>query len=466
MKTFPTLLLAAALGCTGFASGYWAGHRLPASGSAPATKSPKNVRGVFRAILIAGSADEKVDWHTLLKSTNAVDPNLLKAWARNLSVADITATLQDLRMEPPNQRRDDLMGALYDAWAEQEPKSFLATASEISIPRLRENGINSALKTWAQDDPTSALQWVKDHPGTASAAAERERYAAAIAGYAENDPLAAVAAVGALSDTNPRERDLKSAATKALADALAEQGRFIQAASFFGHLPEGSTRDEAYAQLAKRWSESAPLDAASWVESLRDEPQLKSAMGVEIAKTWAGFDPAAAASWAAKIELTPPSVDSPTANATDGQLLATAVRAWTDYDLDSVGEFLNQLPNSAAKDPSVAIFALRASQESPEEVFPWVNTISDEPLRLRITAAVALQWMQQDQAGFKKFLADNTVLSESQKEMLVNMPPEALASMSQFNSLLGGGDSAQKLLESSIIKDRDGVNRNVQPPQN
>ncbi len=465
MKTFPSLLLAAALGGLGFAAGYGYGHRPGAPTVATSTGKPKNIRGAYRAILIDGASDAKVDWPTLLKTSNKVDPNLLDAWARNLTPAEIAATLEDLRLEPANQRRDDLMGALYKSWAEQDPKSFLNVTGDIPIPRLREGGITAALKSWAAEDPAGALQWIKDHPGTASAAAERERYAAAIAGYAMNDPLAAVAAVGLLSDTNPRERDLKSTATKALADALAEQGRFVQAASFFSHLPEGTTRDDAYAQLAKRWSETAPLDAANWVEGLQNQPQLKAAMGVEVAKTWAELDPAAAASWAAKIDLTPATPNS-AASTTNGQLLATAVRSWTDYDLDSVGEFLNQLPNSAAKDPSVAIFALRASQENPEDVFPWVNSISDDSLRLRLTAVVALQWMQQDQPGFKKFLGDNTILSEQQKDMLINMPPQALASLAQFNSLLGGGDSAQKVLETAIIKERTESSQNVTTPGN
>ncbi len=143
------------------------------------------------------------------------------------------------------------------------------------------------------------------------------------------------------------------------------------------------------------------------------------------------------------------------------------MRTWTDYDLDSAGQFLNQLPNTPAKDPAVAIFALRASLENPSDVFAWVNTISDESLRMRITGAVALQWMKQDPDGYKQFLGNTTQLSDQQRQMLMNIPPEALGSLAQFNDLLGGGDSAQKILEQSLIKESDGVNHNVnQSPQN
>ncbi|HVU36933.1 MAG TPA: hypothetical protein VHC95_01225 [Opitutales bacterium] len=465
MKIFPTLLLAAGIAGAGFAAGYWAGRR---PGATPATTAvrPKNPSGAFRAILIAGSSAENVDWQTLLKSTNKVDPNLLDAWARSLGQSDILATLQALRLEPANRRRDDLMGALYNAWAEQDPKGFLAARGDVPVPRLREEGVDAALKSWAAQDPKSALDWIKNNPGVASAAAEQERFAAAIAGFAANDPLAAVGLVSSLSDANARDAGLKKAAIKSLADALSDQGQFMQAASFFSHLPAGQTREDAYAQLAQRWSESAPLDAAAWVEGINGDPQLKAAMGIKVAETWAELDPVAAATWAAKTDLATPGVNSADNSSTNGQLLATAIRSWSDYDLNSVGEFLNQLPNSPAKDPSVAIFALRASQENPQDVFTWVNTISDDQLRMRVTAAVALQWMQQDPDGYKQFLGNTTLLTDDQKKMLMDMPPEALGGLTQFNNLVGGGDSAQKILESTIIKESDGTNRNAPPPGN
>ena len=45
------------------------------------------------------------------------------------------------------------------------------------MPRLREGGVDAALKAMATSDPKAALQWIKDNPGTASTSAEQQRFA-------------------------------------------------------------------------------------------------------------------------------------------------------------------------------------------------------------------------------------------------------------------------------------------------
>jgi len=358
-----------------------------------------------------------------------------------------------------------LLGALYNASAERDPKGFLTDTTGIQVPQLREMGIDTALKTWAAQDPKSALQWIKDNPGTASAEAADERFAAAVAGFASTDPAGALATVSALSDADPRDRMMKSAATKALADALADQGQFTQAATFFNDLPTGQTRNDAYAELAQRWTDISPTDAATWVEGLTTDPSLKQAMGSEVAKGWAMTDPASAATWAAKIdaESTNAGVSEESPGST---LLATTIRAWTTYDLDSAGQFLNLLPTSPTKDPAVAIFALRASQEDPQGAFQWVSTISDPQMRNGLTVGLSLLWMQQDQAGFNQFLASSTLLNDEQKQMISAIPAQAAQSLTQLNTVMGGGEAVQTMLENSILNGRGmvGARNEGSPP--
>jgi hypothetical protein len=134
-----------------------------------------------------------------------------------------------------------------------------------------------------------------------------------------------------------------------------------------------------------------------------------------------------------------------------GQLLATAIRSWTTYDLDNAGSFLNLLPASPAKDPAVAIYALRSSQEDPAAAIQWVNSISDEQMRLGMTIGVGLEWMQQDPAGYNQFLTTTSTLSDSQKTALAGIPPGTLQSLTNFNTVLGGGDAVQTMIENAII---------------
>jgi hypothetical protein len=445
---FGKIIFIAAIALLGALSGYWLGHR-SAAGGAGGQAVPLTATSL-RAIIINNSSGKSVDWRALLDSSGKIDPDLLAAWARGLSANEIGNILNSLKTMPANLRRNDLMGALYNALAQNDPKGFLTDANGILVPRLRESGINVALQTWAAQDPKAALQWIKDNPGPASTAALNARYAAAITGFAATDPAGALDAVSQLNDDNVHDRLMKNAATKALADALADQGGFAQAAAFFSKLSAGQTRDDAYAELAQRWTEISPQDAAMWAESLNGDPQLKSTIGAQIANVWAENDPAAAATWAVAFDAQVNS-DATPGGSPRRQLLATAVRAWTNYDLNPAGEFLNLLPPSPAKDPAVAIFALRSSQEDPASAFQWVNTISDEQMRQGMTQAVALEWMEQDLPGYTQFLSTTTSLSDQQKLMLNNLPPEVLQGLSQFNTVLGGGDAVQSMMENSIL---------------
>jgi len=458
-----TIFLLMAAG--GAVCGFWLGHR---SGGASADAGARAMAaGSLRAVLTSGASGQAVDWRALFYSTGKLNSELLAAWARNLDPKAIADILNSLKGEPPTSRRNDLMGALYNAWAEHDPKGFLSTINDISVPRLREGGVDAALRAWAEQNPKDALQWIKNNPGTSSTAAAQQRYAAAIGGFAAGDPAGAVAEVSALNDDNVRDRMFKIEATKALADALADQGGFTQAASFFSGLAPGQTRDDAYTELAQRWAETSPQEAANWVEAMAGDPSLKSSVGMQVAKVWAENDPAAAATWAAKVDAMT-SLANPDNEGASGQLLATAIRTWTAYDLDNVGSFLNLLPSSPSKDPAVAIFALRSSQEDPSSAFQWVNSITSEDMRMGMTVGVALEWMQQDPGSYHEFLATTTSLTDQQKIILAGIPPDALQGIAQFNSVLGGGDAVQTMIENAIINGKGQVGTrgsgNTPPP--
>jgi hypothetical protein len=436
------------------AGGYWFGHHnqpAPAAKNTAAAK-PRPTTTKLNTVLVLDPTGSTATWQNLLKSKGKLSADLLAAWAQNLSPEEAQAALKDLKDQPANSQRNDLMGALYDAWAQRDPQGFLAATGSITVPRLREGGVDDALKAWAAQDPKAALQWMKDNPGPGSTSSNQQRMAATIAGYAASDPAGALAAVNALSGDNPQDQQLKSAAIKALSDTLTDQGDFSQAAALFSQLPAGQTQNDANAQLAASWASASPQDASAWVASLTD-PQQQTAMGIQVAKAWAANDPAAAALWAAGMDQVT-SAEAALNNSTgtpSGQLLATAIQSWTNYDLDAAGQFLNQMPPSPTKDSSVAIFALGSSSEDPGAAMQWAGTITDDNARQGATLGVALQWMQQDQNGFNQYLANSTTFTDQEKQALTNITPQMLQRMSQFNNLMGGGNAMQNLMQNAVI---------------
>jgi hypothetical protein len=449
MKSSPIKLITVLIACgASAAGGYWYGQNYGANAAKNSAAKPPAANGINRTIVISSQSMGSKSWQDLLKSKGKLDAGNLAEWAKNLSPEEMLAALKGLKDQPANLQRNDLMGALYNAWAQRDPQGFLTGLGDITVPRLRESGVDAALKAMAASDPKAALQWIKDNPGTASTSAAQQRFAAAIAGYASTDPAGALAAINALGTATPQDRQMASAATQALATALTDQGQFSQASDLFNQLPAGQTRTDAYTQLAQQWAESSPQDAAAWVGTLTGDPALKASASVQVAKAWAANDPAAAATWAAQQDQQNADPNNPAAN---GQLLASAIQSWAGYDLDGPGQFLNQLPASPTKDSSVAIFAMRSTSEDPQSAMQWVSTITDPQMQNGATIGVALQWMQQDQAGFNTYLSTSTTLSDQQKQMLSNIPPQMVQRMGQFNNMMGGGNAVQTIMENMLI---------------
>jgi hypothetical protein len=184
------------------------------------------------------------------------------------------------------------------------------------------------------------------------------------------------------------------------------------------------------------------------------DPQQRAIVGVQVASQWAANDPVAAATWAAQMDQQdPPDPNNPLSGS---QLLASAIRSWATYDIDAPGQFLNNLPASPAKDGSVAIFAMQAGQEDPQSAMQWIGTITNPQMKQGVTMGVALQWMQQDPAGFNQYLSTTTTIDDQTKQQLASIPPGVLQSMNMMNSAGGGGNGnfIQNMMENAIINGR------------
>lgn len=452
MKTLFTKSLAMlAAGAIGATAGYYAGQQTPQPGiKATAAKPAKaktndSIKNFIGSLLGSGITAED-----LLKNRGKIDANTLAIWAKGLTPEEVADALKMLKDQPATTKRNDIMNALYGAWAERDPQAFLAAAGDINVPRLKEGGIDAALKSWAAKDPKAALKWIQDNPGNASSAAYQQRFAAAYAGYAASDPAGALTAINALGETSQRDRQLKSAAVKALTDALVENGNFSDAATMFAQLPAGQTRDDAYAQLAASWAGESPTDAAKWVAGLTD-PQQRNAAGMKVAAAWAANDPVGAATWAAQMDLQNAGDPNNPQTGLNGQLLASTIRSWAEYDLDGPGQFLNQLPASPTKDTSVAIYALNASQEDPASAMNWVGSIANDQVRQGVTFGVAMQWMQEDQGAFNAYLATSTAVDDQTKQILSNIPPDMVQNMGRFNQMMGGNNTMQQVMQNAIL---------------
>ena len=425
MKLFsPKIILFTALYAVVGASGFYFGHSSALSSAAAAAAAAKSAaaKSHSRAPGITTVVDRSV-LDKFLNVKGQPDALALADWAKSLSPDECASTLASLQKMPPGLQRDALMNALIDSWAGQDPKGFLAQAKDLTGPRMREQGTDAALKAWATQNPTEALQWIKDNPGSGSNAALQGRYLAAFAGYAATDPQGAFAAANALSGTSPSDQRLKNQAVQAVMSSLADQGKFTDANALIGQMPDGNLKNQAYNSIATSWAQSNPADASAWAANITD-PQTRANVGSQVAAQWASTDPTAAATWAAQMD-SQAATDAQTNGtaAPTSFLLADAMRTWASYDLDATGDFLNQLPASPDKDGAVATFALYAAQDDPAGAMNWVNTIGDDQMKQRLAMVTALEWQQSDPTGYNQFISTTSVLTPQQIQMLNTLPP-------------------------------------------
>jgi hypothetical protein len=422
--------------------GYWVGHDRGLSEISAKTDHSKTSVGSKGEILGSANlqAENKDKFNEFKNIKGRPDVADLAEWAKDLTPEECAAYLAQLKGMAPGFPRDAIMEAVVNAWAAHDPKGFLASTDSVSSPRLREVGVNVALKALAAQSPQEALQWLKDNPGNGSTASEQARYAAAMAGFAETDPQGALSAVLALSGNTASDQRLKNQAMQAITASLADQGRFNDALTIFGQIPDGNLRNQAYNNLAARWAQASPADASSWAASLTD-PAMRGNFGGQIASVWAGSDPQSAAAWAADMDRqTAVSSNETTPDpAGTNYLLTDAIRTWANYDLNGTGDFLNSLPASPDKDGAVASFALSVGLEDPASAMQWVNTIGDPQMQQRLAMVTAIQWQQTDPDGYNQFISTTDVLSDEQKQVLGSIPPQVGAALTSALGATGRG---------------------------
>jgi hypothetical protein len=432
-KTYTFIALCAVVG----AASFWAGRMSVASSQT--TAAAKAPSGSSAARRDTGSAStttfpgQGATLADLLHAKGKPDADALAAWAKNLTPEEIADALKSLQGLPAGLQRNALLSAVVNAWAERDPQGFLASSGNVTVPRMREGGVDDALRVWASQDPKAALDWMKQNPGSAPPVALQQRYAAAIAGYAATDPLGALTTVNALAENSGADLALKNSALQALTNSLADQGNFTDALTMFAQMPAGQMQTNAYNTMVQRWADSNPEDASAWVAALTD-PAQRNQLGTRVAQTWAASDPASAAAWAAQMDQ-----QSGASGLANSQLLASAISSWSAYDLDAPATFLNQMQAGPGKDNAVAIFATRAGQEDPSSALQWVSTISDDQLRGRAATAVAFQMLQTDPNGFNQFISNTTLMSDQQKQMLQSIPPGMVNGIGMAMAGGGGG---------------------------
>jgi hypothetical protein len=339
----------------------------------------------------------------------------LKLWADSVDPNDYAEFIGALQDMPAGMQRDAMFAALVNSWAEKAPATFLVAHSNITNPSAREAGVATALKTWAKDDPKAALAWLKQDNEALPPQQVNARYRAALGGMAATDPQGALDIVASFGNSTLSDRNLQRQSYQAVANALADDGKFDDAVKLFSTLPDDA-KSAASTQLLNRWAQASPTDAANYVASLTD-PTQRAQLGNQVVAAWTRNDPIAAAAWAVQFDQTS------LQNGTDrpGTALANSIRTLTRYDLNSAAQILGKLEPSAATDPAVVNFATSAGRVDPETAVMWATShVSDPSLTGRIIDSVVARQLAENPQNGLKFVQSNPNISAEEKQAITD----------------------------------------------
>jgi uncharacterized coiled-coil DUF342 family protein len=463
-KVFAVLAVLAALA----AGIVWSQRKTPGPEAAKISTPPVQTAEVLTNELDSGQIREALD--------NAKSPEKsgdLAALAARIPPQKISETMNLAATLLDEPQRSQFREQLLENWVDTDVSAAFDWSCQETNVELRQIALNETIPGMAMNSSTNALtafNWLQSQTNAdALAPKTRNILITQLFGiWAANDPDAAAAASGQLSEGATREK---------VAEIILSQ-RIVKdpaaAADVIANLPPGKWREDAVAALCQSWV-SVPA-ALAWAQTLPGEIESSNAVG-QIIGNWAGTDFSAvtntiaalpdgnrkvsaqlalAEPWAQKdaLELATNALALPPGEIQTRWLTAACQRLATDNFADAA-ELARSVTNavlrqnlleqaatnsdfekfeatakyiaamSSGEDQQAAVKGLvsRWTVSDPESALTWLRAFPETNSQPQHIQAVLTTWAQSEPAAAAKWLA--------------NLPPEA-TSDAMFTAFLEG----------------------------
>jgi hypothetical protein len=299
--------------------------------------------------------------------------------------------------------RQQLLAALYRAWAVDDGRSALGHALKFEDAATRELALRAVLAGWAERMPLDAWNWVVGQQAD-SAELRAERLALVLWEVAESNLEQAFAWMRALP--------ARSVEQAVLADLLAafmlETRPASDALAWLGEWPAGDLRVAATQRIVRRWAVTDPEAALRWgAQSLAADFAETQA---RIVATWAQRDAGAAARWVWQLPAGP----------VRGSALAAVAEQWIEGEgAGRLAAWLNAMPSHPDLDPAIRAVAFATFEQDPATALSWAQVLSQPGDRLFVEAVIARHWLARDANSLFNALAGGQVaLSADARHLL------------------------------------------------
>lgn len=302
------------------------------------------------------------------------------------------AALEGLEPMPAGTRRTQATRAVLEHWGQRDPAAALDWANENAGDEVLGSMAQRLLLALAERDPQAAITFLEILPSNAG----REMTLAQVIGTAASaDPestanwverlfgadrsVAISALVGAWASFDPPE------AAK-YAGQLGEDEQFWpsvdrltfhwmrvdpEAALRWAESLPAQEKVEALEGAVRAWAKSDPARAADYVAAQGD-PAFQRAAAEPIVTEWGRWQPAEAAAWVQT------AFDDPEIRGPSYEALATM---WLSAYPRDAGAWIDTLPQGSDRDAAVTVLLENLASADPETGTAWADTLFDPALR-------------------------------------------------------------------------------------
>ena len=268
-----------------------------------------------------------------------------------------------------------LLHTVATEWAKKDVFAAIQWAQQLPPDKKQNEAFAGILLTWFEMDPVKDSQWIQDPLIKASAWIQNPLMMEgaplwyAVAGYARNDPFAAVRWIQQLPEEmfgNTPKGDINHQC-------------MFRTPSWIQQMPDGTPEKvERYRQFLLRfaleeWAQKDPLAAVQWAKQLPPNTENDAILFRSI-QDWALDDPIAASPWAQ--QLPPEGRD---------RVLPIIVSGWVEKDPQAVLQWVQQIPAGELHDKALAYAIKSWSQIDPASAKAWVEQSSlPEPIKTQL----------------------------------------------------------------------------------
>ncbi len=299
-----------------------------------------------------------------------------------------------------NQR--EIIGLAIVQLAEKNASSALTVLEEqadlLGKGELATSVISSSLSKLAEQNPQSALAWVRKNGAKYSQFDRAEIYNEIIASTAKNDSKLALKILGELKleDTTEAFRAIVESGNspEKRTDILSALREHIAGLS---DADRQSTRDDAFAAIAQNLDPEGINAMTSWISERKFTPEEKQLLANGLSYFSTLQDTGRWVEWMGE-NLPADQLNKP---------ITELIGEWTEQDYKAAGTWLAAAPESPAKHSAVLAYAKAIAVYEPQVANQWAQTLPPGPIRDETLKLIYRNWPSNDPQGAAAFATEH-----------------------------------------------------------